>query len=79
MDDIINEISKKPFTGHYIKAEKVPACTSVIIKHIPPEKCDEDTLELYFSNKRKSGVNHYKTIKILTNDTAIVNFMNEQG
>ena len=79
LDDVINDISKKPFTGHYIKAEKVPACTSVIIKHIPPEKCDKDSLDLYFSNKKKSGVDQYKTIEILANNTAVVDLGDEQS
>ena len=50
LDDIIGKISKKPFTKavHHIKAEKVPVCTSVIIKNLPPDKCDEETLDLYF-------------------------------
>ena len=81
LDDIIDKISKKPFTkaGHYITAEKVPACTSVIIKNVPPDKCDEDTLDLYFSSKKKSGVDQYKSIKILANDTAVVDFEDEQS
>ena len=79
LDNIINAFSKKSFTGHYIKAEKVPACTSVIIKHIPPEKCDKDSLDLYFSNKKKSGVDQYKTIEILANDVAVVDFGDEQS
>ena len=72
LDVVIDEISKKPFTkaGHYITAEKVPACTSVIIKNVPPEKCDEDTLD------KKSGVDQYKSI---ANDTAVVDFEDEQS
>ena len=79
LDDIIDEISKKPFAkaGQYIKAEKVPLCTSVIIKNIAPYKCDEDTLDLYFSNKKKSGADQYKSMKILANDTAVVDFEDE--
>ena len=57
----------------------MPACTSVIIKNLPPDKCDEDTLGLYFSNKRKSGVDQYKSIKILANDTAVVDLEDEQS
>ena len=81
LDNIIDEITKKPFTkaGHYIKAEKVPACTSVIIKNLPPDKCDEDTLDLYFSSKKKSGVDQYKSIKILAKDTVVVDFEDEQS
>ena len=81
MDDIIDKVSRKPITkaGHYIKAEKVPACTSVIIKNIPPDKCDEETLDLYFSNVKKSGVDQYKSIEILSGNTAVVDFEDEQS
>ena len=81
LDDTIDKISQKPFTkaGHYIKAEKVPACTSLIIKNIPPEKCNEDSLDLYFSNVKKSGVDQYQSIEILSEDTAVVDFGDEQS
>ena len=81
LDDVIDKISKKPFTkaGHYIKAEKVPVCTSVIIKNVRPDRCDEDTLDLYFSNVKKSGVDQYKSIEILANTTAVVDFGDEQS
>ena len=81
LDGIIDKISQKPFTkaGHYIKAEKVPACTSVIIKNILPDKCDEERLDLYFSNVRKSGVDQYKSIEILSGNTAVVDFEDEQS
>ena len=51
----------------------------MIIKNLPPAKCDEDTLDLYFSNKKKSGTDQYKSIKILANDTAVVDFEDEQS
>ena len=81
LDDIIDEISKKPFykAGHYIKAEKVPACTSVIIKNLAPYKCNKDLLDLYFTYEKKSGADQYKSIKILANDTAVVDFEDEQS
>lgn len=81
LDDIIDKISRKQFTkaGHYIKAEKVPACTSMIIKNVPPDKCDEETLDLYFCSKKKSGVDQYKSIEIIDSGTAVVDFGDEQS
>ena len=81
LDDIIDKVLRKPITkaGHYIKAEKVPACTSVIIKNIPPDKCDKGTLGLYFSNPRMSGVHQYKSIDILSDNTAVVDLGDEQS
>ena len=48
----------------------------MIIKNLPPDKCDEDTLDLYF---KKSGADQCKSIEILANDTAVVDFEDEQS
>ena len=48
----------------------------MIIKNLPPDKCDEDTLDLYFKD---SGADQYKSIEILANDTAVVDFEDEQS
>lgn len=51
----------------------------MIIRNLSDKKCDEDTLDLYFSNKKKSGVDQYKSIEILGNNTAIVDFGDEEN
>ena len=51
----------------------------MIIKNLPPDKCDEETLDLYFSNIKKSGVDQYKSIEILSDSIAVVDFGDEQS
>ena len=51
----------------------------MIIKNIPPDKCDEEVLDLYFSNSEVSGVDQYKSIEILSGNTAVVDFEDEQS
>jgi len=50
----------------------------VIIKNVDKEKYDEDTLDLYFTSKKKSGVETYKTVQMLADDTIVVDFGDEK-
>lgn len=64
----------------YVQARRpVSYASSVLIQNIPTQRCTEDWLEMYFTNKNKSGVESYKAIEVLDHGMAIIHFNNKSG
>jgi len=52
---------------------------SVLIQSIPVQRCNEDWLEMYFTNKNKSGIESYKEIEVIDHGMAIIHLNNKDG
>ena len=80
LDDIIQEISKNPYEDIVFQARRPLIFTnSILIDNLPTEKCNKDLLDVYFTNKKKSGIDSYKGIEILDDKRAIVHLENKDG
>jgi len=64
----------------HIQARRpVSFANSVLIQSIPIQRCNEDWLEMYFTNKNKSGIESYKEIEVIDHGTAIIRLNNKDG
>lgn len=80
LDDIIQEISNTPYEGIIFQARRPLILTnSILIDNLPMEKCTKNQLDVYFTNKKKSGIDSYKGIEILDDKRAIVHLENKDG
>jgi len=80
LDDLILQISSTPLIDKVLTARRPVILTnSVLIENISSLKCDEDLLELYFSNRRKSGISSFKELQILDNGKVIIHLDNKDG
>ena len=80
LDDVILEISKKPYEGIIFKARCALVLTnSILIDNLPALKCNKEMLDVYFTNPTKSGIESYKKIEILDDKRAIVQLKNKDG
>ena len=57
-----------------LRVERLQLVTSVIVDNIKEEKNNEDYLQLYFSNKSKSGGAEVKEVKVFGRGRALVTF-----
>ena len=80
LDEIIQKISSTPFGGNVIYARRplVPI-NSILIDNLPTQKCNKHILDVYFTNKKKSGIDSYKKIEILDDNRAIVHLESKDG
>lgn len=80
LDDVIQKISSTPFDGNVIQARRPLVLTnSILIDNLPIQKCNKELLDVYFTNKKKSGIDSYKEIEILDNNRAIVHLESKEG
>ena len=80
LDDVIQRIINTPYKGTVLQARRLSVLTSsILIDNIPTQKCNKELLDVYFTNKKQSGVNSYKKIEILDEKRAIVHLESEDG
>jgi len=64
----------------HIQARRpVSLANSVLLQNIPIQRCNEDWLEMYFTNKNKSGIESYKEIEVVDYGTAVIHLNNKAG
>ena len=80
LDDVLQEISNTPFEGNVIQARRPLVLTSsILIDNLPTQKCNKHMLDVYFTNRKKSGIDSYKEIEILDDNRAIVHLESKDG
>lgn len=80
LDDLISKIISSPYEGTVLQARRPLILTSsILVDNLPPQKCNKELLDVYFTNKKKSGIDSYKQIEILDENRAIVHLESEDG
>ena len=80
LDDVIDKISNAPYEGNTIRARRPQISTnSILVENLPPKMYDKEMLDVYFTNKKKSGIEAYKEIEILDDNKAIVHLESQEG
>ena len=80
LDDLIPRIISTPYESAVLQARRPSVLTSsILIENLPTQKCDKELLDVYFTNKKKSGIDSYKKIEILDENKAIVHLESEDG
>jgi len=81
LDDLITKISSTPLNKevHIQARHPVLLPNSVLIENIPMSRCTEDWLEMYFTNRNKSGIESYKGMQILENGKVVVHLESKDG
>ena len=80
LDDVIQKISSNPFEGNVIQARRpLVLSNNIFIDNLPTPKCNKEMLDVYFTNKKRSGIDSYKEIEILDDNRAIVHLENKDG
>lgn len=59
--------------------ESLVLTNDIEISNLPSRNCSFDKLNEYFHNKKKSGINSFKDIKIVDQNTAILCLEDEEG
>ena len=78
--DLIPRIISTPYEASFLQARRPSVLTSsILIDNIPTQKCNKELLDVYFTNKKKSGIDSYKKIEILDEKRAIVHLESEDG
>lgn len=73
-------ITSEPMKGAIVTVELCKAMKpSIHIRNITTEVCNEEFLELYFSHPKRSGGGEVESIKILSDNEAIVTFSDPTG
>ena len=73
LDGVITQILNTPLEKFHIQARRpVMLANSVLVENIPMERCSKDWLDMYFTNKSKSGIESYKEIDILSNQKVVL-------
>ena len=75
LDDVIKKIISNPYEG----AVLMVMTSSILIDNLPTQKCNIELLDVYFTNKKRSGIDSYKEIEILDERRAIVHLESEDG
>ena len=70
--DKVNK-DRKGLEGKHVRLERVPICSCVEVKGLKKET-SEDTVELYFENRRKSGGNLVSRVERKEKDEVLVFF-----
>ena len=64
----------------YIEARRpVILANSVLVENIPTERCNRDWLDMYFTNRSKSGIESYREIDILSCQKVVIHLENQSG
>ena len=88
IDAVIGSINCTPLEGVVLTATRPPVVikpkpiiftNDVTISNLSADKCSTKALHKYFSNKKKSGINTYKAIKIINKTTAVLQLKDESG
>ena len=79
LNDVILKISKTPYENVIFQARRPLVLTSILIDNLPEQKCNKEQLDVYFTNKKKSGIESYKKIEILDDKRAIVHLESKYG
>ena len=80
LDDLIPKIISYPYEGADLQARRALVLTSsILIDNLPTHKCNKELLDVYFTNKKRSGIDSYKQIEILDEKRAIVHLESEEG
>ena len=80
LDDLIPKIISSPYEGAVLQARRPLVLTSsILIDNLPTQKCNKELLDVYFTNKKRSGIDSYKQIEILDEKRAIVHLESEEG
>ena len=80
LDDVVLAVSSKPYGNVVLQARRPMVLTnSILIDNLPKEKCNEEILDVYFTNKKKSGIDSYKKVEILDDNKAIVHLESKNG
>ena len=74
---MVAAITSEPVQGANVTVELCKP--SIHIRDITAQKCNDELLDLYFSNPRKSGGGEVESIKILSDNEAIVTFSDPAG
>lgn len=63
----------KGLQGRKLRLERVPVCTSILVKGLRDESTD-DTIQLYFENERRSGGRDVSKVERIWRDEVVVSF-----
>ena len=76
----MHKINTTPYEGNAIRARRPQVSTnSILVENLPPKMYDKEMLDVYFTNKKKSGIEAYKEIEILDDNRAIVHLESQEG
>ena len=64
---------KKGLEGRKPRLERVPVCTSILVTGLRDESTD-DTIHLYFENRKRSGGSDVIKVERVWKDEAVVSF-----
>ena len=77
---MVAAITSEPVKGASVTVELCKDTKpSIHIRDITAQKCNEEFLDLYFSNPTKSGGGEVESIEILSDNEAIVTFSDPTG
>lgn len=88
IDAVIASINCTPLEGVVLTATRSPVVikpkpiiftNDVTISNLSADKCSTKALHKYFANKKKSGINTYKAIKIINKTTAVLQLKDESA
>ena len=80
LDDVVPKIINTPYEGVVLHARRPLVLTSsILIDNLPARKCNTELLDVYFTNKKRSGIDSYKEIEILDEKRAIIHLESEDG
>ena len=88
IDAVIGNINRTPLEKTVLTATKPPVViqpkpvvltNDIKISNMSADKCSTKALHKYFTSKKKSGINTYKGIKVLSKTTAVLQLSNESG
>ena len=80
LDDVILKISSNPYENDVLQARRLLVFTnSILIENLPVQRCNKEMLDMYFTNKKRSGIDSYNKIEILDDNKAIVHLESKNG
>ena len=80
IDDLILEINNNPCEDIVLQATcPLVLTSSILIANLPVQMCNKELLDMYFTNKKRSGIDSYKEIEILDDNRAIVHLESKDG
>jgi len=78
---VITTISNTPLEQQFhVQARRtVILANSVLVENVPTERCNRDWLDMYFTNRSKSGIESYRGIDILSCQKVVIHLDNQNG
>ena len=77
LDRVISNTLLEQF--HIQARRPVMLSSSVLVENIPRERCNRDWLDMYFTNRSKSGIECYRKIDILGSQKVVIHLENQYG